>query len=121
MSILSSTKTGKAAIGLTVNEILRRGYKNVSKEIHIGTCIDRYSLKRSPFHDIVIDHYKSGNIFYLMIRDVQDNQITLYHSIKIKSVEHLDMIESIESNMILRKIKGEREKLQPIVDKILSY
>ena len=33
MSILSSTKTGKAAIGLTVNEILRRGYKNVSKEL----------------------------------------------------------------------------------------
>jgi hypothetical protein len=119
MSILSSTKTGKAAIGLTVDEILRRGYENESEELHIGTCIDRYSLKRPPFH--IIDHYKSGNIFYLLIRDVQDNQITIYHSIRIKSVEHLDMIESIESNMILRKIKGEREKILPIVDKILSY
>lgn len=116
MSILSSTKTGKAAIGLTVDEILRRGYENVSEELHIGNCIDRYSLKRPPFH--VIDHYKRENIFYATVRD---EQTALFHSVKIKSVEHLDMIESVEPSMLLRKTKEEREKLQPIVDNILSY
>ncbi len=99
MSILSSTNTGKKSTELNITNIINRGY---SKTSTYSSNVEKYVMCKNNHSNVAInviyyDKYKSA--FWVYFNHYDTDGISWLDKIKVKSMKHLDMIESYKRNM----------------------
>lgn len=99
MSILSSTNTGKESVELNITNIINRGY---SKKSTHSNNIEKYVLCKNNYSNVdinIIYYDKNENAFWAYFKFYDIDGIPWLDKINVKSMKHLDMIESYKINM----------------------
>lgn len=99
MSILSSTNTGKTSVELNITNIINRGY---NKTYTYSSNMEKYVMCNNNQSNIginIIYYDKNEKVFWVYIKYYDTDGIYWLDKIKVKSIKHLDMIESYKRNM----------------------
>jgi hypothetical protein len=87
MSILSSTKTGKAAITISVDKLLNKGYIRLK----FTNDIDKFALNSISSLYSVYYEIKSNTFFININYYAPNNPYPLNRKIQIETFEHLEL------------------------------
>jgi hypothetical protein len=87
MSILSSTKTGKAAITISVDKLLDKGYIRLK----LSNDIDKFVSNLMYSLDSVFYEIKSNTFFININYYAPNNPYPLNRKIQIETFEHLEL------------------------------
>ncbi len=87
MSILSSTKTGKAAITISVDKLLNKGYIRLK----LIDGIDKFASNSICSLDSVYYEIKSNKFFININYYAPNNPYPLNRKIQIETFEHLEL------------------------------
>ena len=121
MSILSSTNTGKKPVELNITNIINRGYNK--KSTHSNN-IENYVKWKDDYTNIAINiiyYDKNEKSFWVYIKYYDTDGIPWLDKIKIKSMKHLDMIESYKINIINMSSHSDAIELNKMSLEIVNY
>ena len=102
MSILSSTNTGKKSVELNITNIINRGYSKAYTP-YPHNNMEKYVMYKNNNHSNIainnIFYDKNEKTFWVYIKYYDTDGISWLDKINVKSMKHLNMIESYKRNM----------------------
>jgi squalene cyclase len=121
MCILSSTNTGKKSVELDITNIINRGY---SKSSTHSNNIEKYVLCENNYSNIAVNiiyYDKNENSFWVYFKYYDTDGISWLDKINVKSMKHLDMIESYKRNILNMSSCSDTVKLNKMSLEIRYY